>query len=81
MPAQWIVYSRPGCGLCEEFMAELGALLGEFAVHVQVVDIDSDAALHRKFFDRIPVLTVDDDFVCAIRVDRDRVARYLASEP
>jgi hypothetical protein len=80
MPAEWILYSRPGCGLCEEFMAELGEMLGERAARVQVVDIDSDAALHRKYFDRIPVLAVDGDFVCAIRVDRERVGRYLASD-
>jgi Glutaredoxin-like domain (DUF836) len=73
----WIVYSRPGCGLCEEFMYELAALLGEQAAVVQVVDIDGDLELTRKYFDRIPVLTVDDDFVCAYRLDVERVRRYL----
>jgi hypothetical protein len=58
-------------------MHELVALLGEQAAVVQVVDIDGDLELTRKYFDRIPVLTVDDDFVCAYRLDVERVRRYL----
>jgi hypothetical protein len=75
---QWTVYSRPGCGLCDDFQIELAELLGaERAAQVRVVDIDGDAELTRKYFDRIPVLTVDDEFVCAYRLDRERVGRYL----
>jgi hypothetical protein len=78
MTAAWIVYSRSGCGLCEEFMIGLADLLGDFASAVRVVDIDTDPELTRKYFDRIPVLTVDGDFVCAYRLDIERVRRYLA---
>ncbi len=77
MPRTWIVYSRPGCGLCEEFMMALADLLGERAAAVQVIDIDSDPELTRKYGNRIPVLTVDDDFVCAYRLDIERVLRFL----
>jgi hypothetical protein len=77
MPATWIVYSRAGCGLCEDFMTQLAELLGERAASVQVVDIDGDPELTRKYFDRIPVLTIDDDFVCNYRLDAARVRRYL----
>jgi hypothetical protein len=75
--SRWIVYSRPGCSLCEEFMEELAALLGERAAQVQVIDIDGAADLLRKYRDRIPVLTIDGDFVCAHRLDEERVRRYL----
>ncbi len=77
MNAEWIVYSRSGCGLCEKFMADLADLLGDLAATVQVVDIDGDPELTRKYLERIPVLTVDGDFVCAYRLDVDRVRRYL----
>jgi hypothetical protein len=77
MTSSWIVYSRPSCGLCEEFMIELAGLLGQHASSVQVVDIDTDPELTRKYFDRIPVLTVDGDFVCAYRLEIERVRRYL----
>jgi hypothetical protein len=78
MTAEWIVYSRSGCGLCEEFMIGLADMLGDLAVGVQVVDIAGDHELTRKYGERIPVLTVDGDFVCAHRLDVDRVRRYLA---
>jgi hypothetical protein len=60
-------------------MIELAELLGARAASVQVVDIDGDPSLSRKYSERIPVLTVDDDFVCAYRLDVERVRRYLDS--
>lgn len=80
LPGDWIVYSRPGCSLCEEFIVELAHLLGEAAAEVQVADIENDPNLLRRYSDRIPVLTVDDDLVCAIRVDTDRVRRHMTAE-
>jgi ABC-type uncharacterized transport system ATPase subunit len=75
----WIVYSRPGCGLCNEFMVELAHLLGPLAANVAVVDIETDADLTRKYATKIPVLTVDGDFVCSYRVDSERVRRHIDS--
>lgn len=72
-----MVYSRPNCGLCDEFKFQLAELLGQRAADVQVVDVDSHPELKRKYGDRIPVLTVDGDYVCGVRVDVERVRRYL----
>jgi Glutaredoxin-like domain (DUF836) len=74
----WTVYSRAGCNLCEEMIAELAAQLGPLAATVRVVDIDGDPDLERRFGHRIPVLAFDDEFVCAYRLDPDRVRAYLA---
>lgn len=76
---EWVVYSRPGCSLCEEFMTELAAFLGERAASVRVVNIDDDDDLIRKYFDRIPVLTVASELVCQYRFDAERVKQYLAN--
>jgi Glutaredoxin-like domain (DUF836) len=74
----WTVYSRPDCSLCEEFLLDLATALGpEAASGVTVVDIDTDPELARKYGQRIPVLLADGEFVCAIRVDIDRVRGYL----
>ena len=75
--SSWIVYSRAGCTLCEKFIIELATVLGDRAAQVNVVDIDSDTELGRRYRDRIPVLTVDGDFVCGYRLDIERVKRYL----
>ena len=74
----WTVYSRAGCSLCEDMIAELAGLLGPLAATVRVVDIEGDSDLERRFGHRIPVLAFDDEFVCAYRLDPARVRAYLA---
>lgn len=73
----WTVYTRPGCTLCEELLLELAELLGSQADQVAVVDITDNPDLEAKYARRIPVLMADGDFVCAYRLDRDRVKAYL----
>jgi hypothetical protein len=75
---EWTVFSRPGCGLCEEMLEELASVLPPAeAARVRVIDIDADPELTRKYGSRIPVLLVDGEFVCAYRLDRQRVAAHL----
>lgn len=74
----WTVYSRPDCSLCEAMIAELAPLLGSLAATVRVVDIEGDPDLERRFGHRIPVLAFDEEFVCAYRLDTERVRAYLA---
>jgi hypothetical protein len=76
---EWRVYSRAGCCLCEQMIEELAQVLGSAAVHVQVVDISSDPVLELKYGSRIPVLVAGDEFVCAYRLDRQRVQCWLES--
>ncbi|HTR75962.1 MAG TPA: glutaredoxin family protein [Solirubrobacterales bacterium] len=55
-----VVYSRPGCHLCEEAIEALVALHGEgyrFALHE--IDIESDDLLLRRYLERIPVVEID----------------------
>lgn len=75
---QWTVYTRAGCSLCEQLMSELADLLGPAAADVLVVDIADDADLEARYGWRIPVLMADGEFVCAYRLDPDRVQAYLA---
>ena len=53
------LYTRPGCGLCDEMRREVDALLGETQREWEVVDVDSDPELARKYGDSIPVLFVN----------------------
>jgi predicted thioredoxin/glutaredoxin len=69
---QWTVYSRADCSLCEHMLEQLAELLGP-QVPVQVVDIEGDPELERKYGTRIPVLLADGEFVCAYRLDPERV--------
>jgi hypothetical protein len=76
--SRWVVYSRDGCGLCETFIVELAERMGSRAASVQIMDVDSDPELQRRYGDRVPVLVVDDAFVCAARLDAERVERLLS---
>lgn len=57
-----VLYSRPGCGLCDEARAAIALLLDDrlsrgLAVPTVIErNIDEDADLHRALFERIPVI-------------------------
>lgn len=75
---EWTLLTRQSCTLCEEFKEELAAALGAAEnARVQVVDVDSDPDLRRKYGARIPVLLADGEFVCQYRVDPTRLASYI----
>jgi len=73
----WQVLSRPECGLCEEMIRDLMALLGDATNQIAVLDIDDHAELARKYGNRIPVLMVDGEMICCYRLDEERVRSHL----
>ena len=55
-----VVYSRPGCHLCEEAITALVALHGEgYRFRLHEIDIESDDLLLRRHLEKIPVVEVD----------------------
>lgn len=72
------LYSRPGCHLCDAFLADLMPLLRP-DVSVETVDVDSSVALERRYGLRIPVLAAGDVELSGYPLDRDRVRRFLES--
>jgi glutaredoxin len=65
-----IVYSRPGCHLCEEALAEIAALHAEgYRFELREVDIESDELLLRRMLERIPVVEVDGEAVSELVLD------------
>jgi glutaredoxin-like protein DUF836 len=62
--------SRPGCHLCEEMQREVDALLAGEPHEWEVVDVDSDPELARRYGDEIPVLFVNGSLFAKIRVPR-----------
>ena len=76
--SQWRVLSRADCSLCEAMLVELCDLFGARAEAIQVQDIDGDSELERKYGQRLPVLLIEDEFVCAYRLDRERLGAWLS---
>ena len=61
MSLQVRLYSRPGCHLCDDALAELQRLqrlARDHPLTLQVVDITAEAELMQRYGERIPVLEV-----------------------
>ena len=85
-----ILYSRAGCGLCDEARGLLQALLDERRSSglptptLRDVDIDADPALEREFFASIPVVELGDrrlETVTSIAKLHRLLAEVLDGEP
>jgi len=77
---QVVVYSRPGCHLCEEAVDALAALHDDgyrFALHE--VDIESEESLLRLMLEKIPVVEVDGEIVSELVLDETAVRARLDS--
>lgn len=72
-----VLYSRPGCHLCEEAAAALEALRHRHSFAFREVDIQSDPELERRFLLEIPVIEVDGAVVTQAPVDMRAVALAL----
>ncbi len=65
-----VVYSRPGCHLCEEAIAAIVALHEEgYRFDLHEVDIESDDLLLRRHLERIPVVEVDGRVASELALD------------
>jgi glutaredoxin len=76
MPRRVIVYSKPGCHLCEEALRLLQDLRDEFDLAIQEIDLTTDPALFKNYFEKIPVVIIDDHVTLAapIRMEEVRAA-------
>ena len=75
--ADWVLYVREGCHLCEQFLLELSLDLGPAVEVVPVVDVDQDADLAIRFGLRVPVLEAGGTVLCEGVYDAPRVRQAL----
>jgi len=70
--------SRTDCELCDRFLEEIEALRARAPIPpVEVVDVDSDALLQRRWGLKVPVLLLDGALVCGPRLDVPELLRLL----
>jgi len=78
MSAEVVVYSRPGCHLCEQALLAIAALHGEgYRFELREVDIESEELLLRRMLERIPVVEIDGEFVSELSLDQAAVRARL----
>jgi hypothetical protein len=72
-----VMYTRPGCHLCDEMKAAVMRIAGH-GIRLREVDISTDAALERRYGHTIPVLVVGGREVAKGRISATDLARALA---
>jgi glutaredoxin len=78
MSAELVLYSRPGCHLCEQALEGLVALYEEgYRFELREIDIESDETLLRAMLERIPVLELNGEVVSELTLDQTSVRARL----
>jgi hypothetical protein len=72
-----LLYSRPGCGLCDEAREVILAELERTPFEFREQDVSGDDALELEYGIRIPVVLVDGSERFEIQVDRAALARAV----
>ena len=75
---RFLLYSRPGCGLCEEMLSDLAGLPTAAAWPIDVIDVDRDPTTRQRYGHKIPVLLFAGELVCHGRLDPEEVHKALA---
>lgn len=79
--ARVVVYSRPGCHLCEIAEAQVAEICAETGDSWARVDITTDDDLTARFTEQVPVTFVDGAQHDFWRVDPVRLRKALARTP
>jgi len=70
--------TRAECGLCEEMHAEIEQLRRTHPLpEIEVLDVDADPELKRRFDLEVPVLLLDGALVCQQELDAAELLRLL----
>lgn len=72
-----LLYSKPGCHLCDEAKAQLTRLRQQYGFQLQEMDISRDPALLAEYEMRIPLIWVDGRLACKYRVDERALLKRL----
>jgi len=76
-PARVLLYTRPGCHLCDDARQVIEAVCADLGESFEEVDIDGSEDLRTRFGEEIPVTFVDGHQHDYWRVDPDRLRRAL----
>jgi glutaredoxin len=77
-----VLYSRPGCHLCDEARALLADIAAEAPdLVIEEVDIDADDELLRRYLERIPVIELNGRTVAELVPDPQEVRATLLQTP
>jgi glutaredoxin len=74
-----VVYSKPGCCLCEEVKEKLRRLQASYAFNLGEVNILEDPEAHERFKEEIPVVFINGKKAFKYRLDENQFLKKLHS--
>ena len=74
-----VIYSRPGCHLCDEMKAVVQHVARTIPLSIEDVDISTDPALEAQYGLEIPVLMVGGKKAAKYRIEEGALIRLLTS--
>ena len=74
-----VIYSRPGCHLCDEMKALVARTARSNSITVEEIDISTDPDLEKRYGLEIPVLMIDGKKIAKYRIGEDELKRALAA--
>jgi glutaredoxin len=77
--AEVIVYSKPGCCLCDEVKEKLEILQARHAFHLRIVNILDDPEADQKFREEIPVVFINGKKAFKYYLDETQFLKKLES--
>lgn len=77
MTSRLLLYTRSGCHLCQDMLAQARPLAAAHGLEIELIDIDDDLQLAKRYNLRIPVLELDGREICHHFFDQDAFERAL----
>jgi glutaredoxin len=74
---QVVLYGRDGCHLCDDAREALRRVQARALFALTEVDIETDDALHARYLERIPVVTLDGEELFDYVVDERQMEARL----
>ena len=80
-PLALIIYSRPGCHLCEEMKALVTRVIDQTSTEARLeeINVETDADLESRFGLEVPVLMLNGKKVAKFRVSAETLERVLTA--
>ncbi|MEA3243136.1 MAG: glutaredoxin family protein [Pseudomonadota bacterium] len=75
--AKLTLYYREGCHLCEVMLQALQGLQRRLEFELQLVDVDRNAELARRYDEWVPVLCLGEREVCHYHLDEQVLRQFL----
>lgn len=72
-----LLYTKPGCHLCDEMKIVVANVARQFSVEVEEVDISADPDLMQEYGEQIPVLMLEGKKIAKYRISEVDLIRRI----